>query len=222
MHKQLQLFTFFQINDVAAFKSQLANDIAPIVTSAAQLANVSTQPLTALNIAFSQSGLTTLGVTDNLNDAAFSAGQVNDINNLGWSSLCAFGLALNLAGETTDAWMPAFVQGVHGVILLASDEQGHIDDQVAFLDSTFAGSVTTVHTVEASVRPGDEAGHEGQLRVPPRQFLQYFDGLFQHSASLTELLSPRSTASTPLFQDRSWCVERNMAPAAYLQLTLLL
>lgn len=86
MHKQLQQFVFFGINDVATFKTHLANDIAPIVASAAQLANVSTQPLVALNIAFSQSGLTALGVTDSLNDAAFSAGQVNDITNLGTSS----------------------------------------------------------------------------------------------------------------------------------------
>ncbi|EJD50483.1 DyP-type peroxidase [Auricularia subglabra TFB-10046 SS5] len=146
MHKLQQLFVFFGINDPATFKTHLANDIAPIVASSAQLANVSTQPLVALNIAFSQSGLTALGVTDNLGDAAFSAGQVNDINNL---------------GETTDTWVPAFVgTSVHGVILLASDDQSLIDQQVGFLDSLFGSSITTLHTLEGSVRPGAEAGHE--------------------------------------------------------------
>nr|WAW38279.1 DyP-type peroxidase [Auricularia auricula-judae] len=129
MHKLQQLFFFFAINDPATFKTHLANDIAPIVASASQLSNVTAQPLVALNIAFSQTGLTALGITDNLNDAAFSAGQVNDINNL---------------GETTDT----------------CDQQSLIDQQVTFLESLFGSSITTLHTLDASVRPGAEAGHE--------------------------------------------------------------
>ncbi|EEB98446.1 hypothetical protein MPER_02040, partial [Moniliophthora perniciosa FA553] len=66
MKKDKELFFFFGIQDAAAFKSKLVSDIHGLVTSTTQLLDVALQPVTAVNIAFSQTGLTALGVTDDL------------------------------------------------------------------------------------------------------------------------------------------------------------
>ena len=66
MKKNKETFLFFTINDPAAFKQSLRSDIAPIITSTTDLLSVTTQPLTAVNLAFSQRGLNALNITDNL------------------------------------------------------------------------------------------------------------------------------------------------------------
>ncbi|EJD36462.1 DyP-type peroxidase [Auricularia subglabra TFB-10046 SS5] len=147
MHKQKQLFYFFAINDVSAFKTHLAADVAPVVASVTQVSNINTQPLVAFNIAFSHSGLVALGVTDDLGDAIFRDGQAAD--------------AANSFNESTASWIPQFVgTGIHGVILLASDATGLVDQQVSSIESTFGYSISKVYSVSASIRPGAEAGHE--------------------------------------------------------------
>lgn len=147
MHKQKQLFYFFAINDVPTFKSHLASDIAPVVASVSRLLNVSSQPLVALNIAFSQTGLTKLGVTDNLGDSFFTNGQAANTT--------------TLLGETMDNWIPQFkTRGIHGVILLASDVVSLLDQQVTSIELTFGASMVKVYSLAASIRPGAEAGHE--------------------------------------------------------------
>ena len=83
MKKKQELFFFFAITDATTFKSKLGSDIHPLITSATQLLDVSTQPTTAVNIAFSQKGLTALGNNDNLNDTLFTQGQELNANNLG-------------------------------------------------------------------------------------------------------------------------------------------
>ncbi|EJD48744.1 DyP-type peroxidase [Auricularia subglabra TFB-10046 SS5] len=146
MHKQKQLFYFFAINDPATFKSHLASDIAPVVASVTQLSNVATQPLVALNIAFSSTGLVALGVGDDLGDAIFAAGQAKDATNF---------------NESTASWVPQFAgTGIHGVILLASDTTDLIDQQVASIESTFGASISKLYSLSSSIRPGAEAGHE--------------------------------------------------------------
>ncbi|KZV94529.1 fungal peroxidase [Exidia glandulosa HHB12029] len=147
MHKQQQRFYFFTINDAATFKTHLAADIAPVVASVTQLSSVSTQPLVALNIAFSQTGLNALGVTDNVGDALFTAGQAsNTVGNL---------------KETTDNWVTQFkTPGIHGVILLASDDKSLIDQQEASIQSTFGAAISKVYSLDGAIRPGAEAGHE--------------------------------------------------------------
>ncbi|EJD46896.1 DyP-type peroxidase [Auricularia subglabra TFB-10046 SS5] len=147
MHKNKQLFYFFAIKDVAKFKSHLASDIAPFVTSVKQLADVAAQPLVALNIAFSHTGLLTLGVSDSLGDRLFEGGQEKD--------------AVQSFNESTAKWVSAFVsRSIDGVILLASDSTDLIDQQVSVIESTFGGSISRRHSLRASIRPGGEAGHE--------------------------------------------------------------
>nr|4W7M_A Chain A, Dye-decolorizing peroxidase [Auricularia auricula-judae]4W7M_B Chain B, Dye-decolorizing peroxidase [Auricularia auricula-judae] len=146
MHKQKQLFYFFAINDPATFKTHLASDIAPVVASVTQLSNVATQPLVALNIAFSNTGLLALGVTDNLGDSLFANGQAKDATSF---------------KESTSSWVPQFAgTGIHGVIILASDTTDLIDQQVASIESTFGSSISKLYSLSASIRPGNEAGHE--------------------------------------------------------------
>ncbi|KAJ6572014.1 DyP-type peroxidase [Mycena capillaripes] len=147
MKKSQELFYFFTIADVADFKSKLASDILPLITTTTQLLDVSTQPITALNIAFSQSGLKALNVTDALGDSAFAGGQFADLKNLGDP------------GSTN--WVPEFAgTGIHGVILFASDTVDNINTAVSSLESDLGESITKVYSLQAAARPGAEAGHE--------------------------------------------------------------
>ncbi|KAJ7826287.1 fungal peroxidase [Mycena olivaceomarginata] len=147
MKKNQELFYFFTIADVADFKSKLASDILPLITTTTQLLSISTQPITALNIAFSSSGLNALNVTDSLGDSAFAGGQFADLNSLGDP------------GSTN--WVPEFAgTGIHGVFLFASDTVDNIDSAVSSLESDLGDSITRVYSLQAAARPGSEAGHE--------------------------------------------------------------
>ncbi|KAJ7738214.1 fungal peroxidase [Mycena olivaceomarginata] len=147
MKKNQELFYFFSIADVADFKSKLSSDILPLITTTTQLLSVSTQPITALNIAFSSSGLNALNVTDSLGDSAFAGGQFADLSNLGDP------------GSTN--WVPEFAgTSIHGVFLFASDTVDNIDAAVSSLESDLGDSITKVYSLQAAARPGSEAGHE--------------------------------------------------------------
>lgn len=147
MKKNKELFYFFSIANATDFKSKLASDILPLITTTTQLLSVSTQPVTALNIAFSQTGLTALSITDALGDSAFAGGQFADLKNLGDP------------GSTN--WVPEFAgTSIHGVILFASDTDDNINTEVASLESALGSSITKVYTLEGAARPAPEAGHE--------------------------------------------------------------
>lgn len=106
MKKNKELFFFFYINDTRAFKKYLASQIHPRITTTTQLLDLNLQPVTAVNVAFSQSGLTALGVNDNLGDSHFSNGQ--------------FAEHAELGDPGTDGWVEG-LKGTrtHGVFLLA-------------------------------------------------------------------------------------------------------
>ncbi|KAJ7230326.1 hypothetical protein GGX14DRAFT_582828 [Mycena pura] len=134
MKKNTELFYFFSIANATDFKLKLASDILPLITTTMQLLDVNTQPATALNITFSQTGLTALGVTDPLSDSAFAAGQFVDLENLGDSG--------------SANWVPQFVgTGIHGVFLFASDTEDNIDAAVASLEAALGDCVTKVYTL---------------------------------------------------------------------------
>ncbi|THV02655.1 fungal peroxidase [Dendrothele bispora CBS 962.96] len=156
MKKNKERFFFFGINDAATFKSKLASDIKSLVTTTNQLLSVNTQPTTAVNIAFSHTGLTTLGVTDSLGESLFDQGQFADLSSL---------------GDIESNWVPGFKgTGVHGVFLLASDTVANLDDQLASIQSILGDSITEIHRVEGAARPGDQEGHE---------HFGYMDGISQ-------------------------------------------
>ncbi|KAJ7593098.1 fungal peroxidase [Mycena floridula] len=149
MKKNKELFFFFQIADVPTFKSHLSADIHPLITTTTQLLSTSTQPTTMVNIAFSQAGLTALGVTDNLGDSIYSTGQASAVANG------------DLGDGGTGGWQPEFVAGdIHGVLLLASDTVDNINAQLASLQATLGTSITESYRLLGEARPGAEQGHE--------------------------------------------------------------
>ncbi|KAJ7698687.1 hypothetical protein B0H17DRAFT_1050407 [Mycena rosella] len=147
MKKNKELFYFFSIVNPTTFKQKLKSNILPLITTTTQLLNVSAQPTTALNIAFSQTGLLALGIKDSLGDTAFAGGQAADNGTLG--------------DPGTKNWVPQFVgTSIHGVILLASDSVDNINTQLKNVQAALGSSIKELYTLQAAARPGSEQGHE--------------------------------------------------------------
>nr|WAW38298.1 DyP-type peroxidase [Mycena epipterygia] len=150
MKKNQELFFFFSIANATDFKAKLASDILPLVTSTTQVLNVSAQPATMLNIAFSATGLTALNVSNALGDTPFGGGQLKNIASLG--------------DPGTTNWVPQFIgTSIHGVILLASNTVDNINSELASLQSALGDSITEVYSLQAAARPGAEQGHEREF-----------------------------------------------------------
>ncbi|KAJ7138441.1 fungal peroxidase [Mycena crocata] len=154
MKKNKELFFFFGIANAKTFKQKQKN-ILPLVTTTTQLVNVTAQPTTALNIAFSHRGLLALKSSklgdDTLGDLAFSAGQLASV--IG---------ATNVLGDLgTKNWVPQFVgTKIHGVILLASDTEENIDYELNRLRSTLGNSIKEIYSLKGAAGPGNQQGHE--------------------------------------------------------------
>lgn len=177
MKKKLELFYFFTINDPKSFKVKLHNSVVPHITSTLQMLSVTTQPIVALNLAFSQSGFSRLSITDNMNDPPFSAGQFVDANNLG--------------DPGTGNWVKAFTatKTLHGVFLIASDNQTFIDAEVQVLETLFGTDIANLYKLQGNIRPPPFAGHESALddglvrvrisRERPDAVFGFLDGVSQ-------------------------------------------
>ncbi|KAJ7484486.1 fungal peroxidase [Mycena latifolia] len=147
MKKNQELFFFFSITNPKVFKQKLKSKILPLITTTTQLLDVSAQPVTALNIAFSQSGLLALNINDSLGDPAFAGGQAADNGNLG--------------DPGTKNWVPQFVgTKIHGVILLASDTAANINIQLLNVQLALGASIIEIYRLQGAARPGSEQGHE--------------------------------------------------------------
>ena len=107
MNKKLEVFYFFSINNVASFKSKLKSNIVPRITSTTDILSTS-QPQVMLNMAFSRTGLNTLGHTESFQDPSFDNGMLADSGALGDPSV-------------STNWRSEF-QGtnIHGLFLIAS------------------------------------------------------------------------------------------------------
>jgi hypothetical protein len=170
MKKQVERLIFIHINNAARFKSSLRIYL-PFITSTETLVSPAVlQPLAFVNLAFSQTGLTALGITDNLNDTHFASGMFSDAPNL---------------GDDTSEWISPFAgTNVHAVIVLGSDQVRLVIEkirqclnnlnnvQTAILDLfqstlslTFGSSITILNTLTGQVRPGNQAGHERKQPV---------------------------------------------------------
>ncbi|KAF5374576.1 hypothetical protein D9757_010184 [Collybiopsis confluens] len=146
MKKNKELFFFFKIQDVTAFKSHLGADILPLITTTTQIVANTSQLTTLVNIAFSQRGLTALGVTDNLGDPDFAGGQL--------------GTAQDFNDQLSN-WVPQFAgSDIDGVLLLASDTVDNVDNTLSALQSSMNGSMSEVYRIQGAARPGDQQGHE--------------------------------------------------------------
>ncbi|KAH7103750.1 DyP-type peroxidase [Auriculariales sp. MPI-PUGE-AT-0066] len=158
MRKKLELFYFFQIDDPKLFKTVLHTTIISWITPTSAMLSTSTQPQVAINIAFSQTGLSTLGITDNLGDTPFTKAQVTDAKFLGDPGI----------GD----WKKVFTvpDKLHGVFLIASDDQSLIDTAVNFLESSFSTSMHNLYKLQGNIRPPPFEGHE---------MFGYLDGIGQ-------------------------------------------
>jgi len=110
--------------------------------------------LVGVNISFSHQGFVKLGIDDSSvapSTDPFIVGQEADSINLGDP---------RAAGETTPDWAPAFLQSLHGVILISGDSHGTTDKKKAEIDLIFGPSIKEVTTLRGDVRPGAEDGHE--------------------------------------------------------------
>ncbi|KAJ7465137.1 dye-decolorizing peroxidase precursor [Mycena latifolia] len=143
MHKNKELFFFFGVNDAATFKTKLASDIVPLITTTREILSVDTQPVTAVNLAFSSTGLIAAG---ELGDTDFVAGQFSEAETI---------------GDNPSLWDPAFAgTSIHGVFLLASDTVDNINTELANIQSILGSSITELHRLQGGARPGAEEGHE--------------------------------------------------------------
>lgn len=163
MHKKIENFVFFEIKNPTAFKIILRTLIVPFITSTARIIGPpNTQPLAALNVAFSQQGLNALGITDNLGDPIFSAGQFADAPNL---------------GDDLNDWEAPFKgTNIHGVFLIASDVQNLCDDIWDIMKLALGNSVSAMTILKGAARLGSEAGHE---REPFSSFSNFLCFLLQ-------------------------------------------
>ncbi|KAJ7201679.1 fungal peroxidase [Mycena pura] len=147
MRKNKELFVFFNITNATDFKIKLRSNILPLVTSTTQLLSTTSQPTTALNIAFSHAGFTALGITDNLGDPLFTAGQ--------------FAGATTLGDPGTVNWVPQFAgTTIHGVILFASDTVANVASAHSGLIAALSSCATELYSLQGAARPGAEQGHE--------------------------------------------------------------
>ncbi|KAJ3480770.1 dyp-type peroxidase [Meripilus lineatus] len=172
--KKTETFYFFQISDdVNAFRTQLSQ-LAPLITSTtaamdhrktvsqskkdalAQGREPPVVPIAGLNIAFSQSGLTKMGITGDIGDVGFKNGQLADALALGDQ-----GSTVN--GKFVPDWIPAFKNAIHGVMIFSGDKQASVDKTLAEVSAILRVGAhdATIHEVlkvVGAVRP--ENGHE--------------------------------------------------------------
>lgn len=147
MRKPKETFYFFKITNAALFKTKFKAGVQQYITSAATLLDVpAKQPLAFVNVGFSQSGLTTLGVTDNLGDTQFAAGQFADATNL---------------GDATSNWQTEFKgTQIHGVFLIGSDNTTLVTNMATQLWNALSGSGSLVYQIDGAARPSSQFGHE--------------------------------------------------------------
>ena len=97
-----------------------------------------------------------MGINDNIGDAAFSKGMLEDAPTLG-----------DPGTATSDSpdWVPAFKQGVDGMILVSGESHSTVAEKLAEIERIFfvGAPFATIHEalrIVGDVRPGKEKGHE--------------------------------------------------------------
>ncbi|KAK7688866.1 hypothetical protein QCA50_007555 [Cerrena zonata] len=167
--KRLETLVFFTINDnVDAFRVQLSQ-VVPFITTTTQATDTrkdiaehkanalaegrdpKTIPAVGVAIAFSQFGITKLGIKDSIQDSSFETGQRN--------------IAEDLGDKVDPNWLPAFKNEVHGVLVVAGDSEATIESTLGDIQrilgtGTDHATIKEVHRVTGNVRPPPQKGHE--------------------------------------------------------------
>lgn len=170
--KKTETFLFFQITNVGSFRNQLFK-YAPRIKTVAQVlkdrkdiedhkkkGDKTLMPMVGVNIAFSHKGLVKMGIDDSVltGDANFLGGQKADAHSLGDKGT---GIGPNFVPD----WKPAFLQEIHGVILVSGESHKSVNKAIqeakqAFGVLTSKASIKEVISTSGDVRPDKEAGHE--------------------------------------------------------------
>jgi Dyp-type peroxidase family len=227
--KKFQSFYFFAITNPIEFRKRL-QQIIPLITTTTQaladtaaiqkhksFGNINLLNIVGTNIAFSHTGLNTLGITDDLNDQFFTAGQLADAsNNFANQGLSDPGV---VTGTKTDpAWDPAFKQNtIHGCFLITGDSKLTILERFLEIEAILAGTVKDLIIVDGNVRPGAEAGHEhfgfqdGISQPPIIGFREPNTGEIATAPGIILIGEPGDTTSRPAWaKDSSFLVFRKL------------
>ncbi len=99
-----------------------------------------------------------IGITDDIGDPVFKAGQLADASNLGDPGTTT-------GGNFTPDWFPAFKNPVHGLIIISGDCQATVDRTLLQVEAILRvgkndATITEVLRIVGVVRPGNQKGHE--------------------------------------------------------------
>lgn len=138
----------FRIN-TPFFQTQLL-DLVPLITTTADTTSTRKRigehkrhykegllELSGINLAFSQKGLTALGIDDDLDDEGFKKGMLNDATGDG-------GL-----GDDLDNWDERFKGDIHGVLLITANDEVKRDETVEQMKGIYS-KLTNLRLVSLS------------------------------------------------------------------------
>ena len=99
-----------------------------------------------------------MGITDDIGDPVYKAGQVADAENLADPGS-------KVSGKFVPNWVPAFKNPVHGVLIISGDSQISVDRKLAEVEAILRVGKhdATIHEILRTVgvvRPGNQKGHE--------------------------------------------------------------
>ena len=169
LQKFAEQFLFFQIKDVAGFKSLLRRKIAPRITTTRtvqerefHLRDHKTQgktnllPNIGVNLSFTASGIGKLIPATNqgqtLGDPSFAAGAKAQSKSLGDP--------VDGAGNPT-TWLPQFLNAaIDGVFLITGGTDTDVNGEAKLLLGILGATVALSFQENGDVRPGLEKGHE--------------------------------------------------------------
>ncbi len=100
-----------------------------------------------------------MGITDDIGDAVFSRGQLDDAEKLGDPGITT------TTNEFSPNWDPAFKKPIHGLILVAGDTQVTVNSKISQIEVILRvgehdATIHEVLRIVGDVRPPPEDGHE--------------------------------------------------------------
>jgi len=178
--------------------------------------------LVGVNISISHKGFVKLGIDDSslafLGAAdPFIIGQKQDaINNLGDP---------RQSNGTTPDWDPAFLQDIHGVILISGESHSTIEKKKAEIDRIFrvdtpSAAIKVIITLRGDVRPGAESGHEhfGFLDGISNPLVNGFDTVINPGPKTVDpgVVVTGQTGDPGIAKRAPWAVDGSFAVFRYL------
>ncbi|QRW15530.1 Dyp-type peroxidase family [Rhizoctonia solani] len=164
--KKKQEFIFFNIKDAVQFKAALpklkvdtSHNVLgirrQIETAKARDAHAIVS-VALVNISFSRSGLTALGIFEHPGgpDDPFEKGQLADAANLG-------DVGTRMPDDSFDpSWELAFKSPLDGVLNVAGDSLQRVKSKIAEIEAIFGRSIEVINQLKGTVRPRENKGHE--------------------------------------------------------------